>query len=85
VIQRVYALLLDARRTRDRLEAMRSTNSADQAERDLYLSMALASEAGLQRTMEEALVMVKQVEGAAAEAWLKEQLKGWGVGAKWTP
>lgn len=41
---RVYALLLDARRTRDQLEAMTPSSVADQAERDRALAMALAFE-----------------------------------------
>lgn len=44
--------------------------------------MALAFEAGLQRTIEEALAMLKQISGAAKEEWLKRELDGsFGSGA----
>ena len=75
LVERTYALLLDARRTRDQLEAMQPSMPADQAERDHYLAMALAFEAGLQRTMEEAVAMLKQIKGAAGEEWLKRQME----------
>ena len=78
LVERTYALLLDARRTREQLEAMAPSNPADQAERDHYLAMALAFEAGLQRTMEEAVAMRKQVKGSVGEEWLKGQVEGLG-------
>lgn len=78
LIQRVYALLLESRTTRLRLEAKQPIDSASEAERLLYLGMVSAFEHGLVRTMEEAVATMKRMSGAKAEEWLRRQLEGLG-------
>jgi hypothetical protein len=68
LVQRVYGLLLEARAARQRLEAIgEQVAGSAEAERVLYLGMVSAFEAGLLRTMEEALATMKQMKGAEAE------------------
>ncbi len=79
LIRRVYGLLLEARATRQRPEAMgEQVAGSAEAERVLYLGMISAFEHGLVGTMEEALATMKQMKGAEVEDWLRRQMEGMG-------
>ncbi len=75
LVQRVYALLVEARVTRDRLIALEAAG-ATEVERQVYLGLVAALEDGLRRTLEEALATLKGMKADAAEAWLRRQMEG---------
>jgi hypothetical protein len=76
LVQRIYALLLEAHRTRQRLTAMHTDDRDVGGGRVVYLGMVSAFEDGLRRTLEEAIATLKTIKGDEAEAWLRRRLEG---------
>jgi hypothetical protein len=52
LVERVYALLLEAHQVRERLIGMRPDDNASEAERQVYLGLTSALEDGLRRSLE---------------------------------
>jgi hypothetical protein len=78
LVQRVFELLHECRAALGRLEAprARSESAGAQAERMLYLALLGALEAGLVRTMADAVTVLKQAGaplGPMGTEWLREQ------------
>jgi hypothetical protein len=77
--QRIYALLLEAHGTRQRLTSMHPADRDVEAERVVYLGLVSAFEDGLRRTLEEAVATLRTIKGDEAEAWLRRRLEGLAV------
>jgi hypothetical protein len=78
LVQRLFELLHECRATLPKLEVprVRSESASAQAERHLYLALLGALEAGLVRTMEDALTILRQASkplGPMGDDWLQLQ------------
>jgi hypothetical protein len=87
LVQRVFELLHECRATLPKLEmpCVRSESASAQAERHFYLALLGAIEAGLVRTMEDAVTVLRQASQPLwlmGDEWLKLQerlLRGQGT------
>ncbi len=77
VVRRIFEVLHECRAVLPKLEAAHAPESASaQTERLLYLALLGALEAGLVRTMEDALTVLRQASqplGPMGDEWLRSQ------------
>jgi hypothetical protein len=88
LVQRIFELLHECRKTLPKLELPRSRpeSPSAHAERLLYLALLGALEAGLVKTMEDAVTVLRQASaplGPMGAGWLQAQERLRGVTHSW--